>query len=143
MQFSLKWLFVGPLCVGLLIWALLPRGHSFYWAVALRITLFLLAVPVLVMIAQGGRWARAFGLGALCPSLVGNALAASPLFHGPKGGNFQGLTILALRNLNDGSPLMDLQFRVGFLVAVGMASGLAGVGISWLANSGRSEQHFG
>lgn len=50
-QFSLKWLFTTPLVVGLLIWALSPRTSNwFYWAVALRGALILMAVPVLLMI---------------------------------------------------------------------------------------------
>ena len=132
MQFSLKWVFLGPLVAGLLVWLLLPHGHSFYWTVALRVALFLLAVPVFVMIAQGGRFMRAFGIGALCPSVVGVTLAARPLFHGPKNASIPDFTILALRNLNDGAPLADLQFVLGFLVSLGVVCGLAGIAISRL-----------
>jgi hypothetical protein len=133
MRFTLKWLFVVPLLVGLLILALSPHRQGwFYWAIALRITLFFLAGLLLVLLTYGGRGARAFGIGAICPALVGVALAAHPLFHGPQGGSTQGLTVLALRALNDGSPLVDLQFSVGFLLALGITCGLATFGFSRL-----------
>jgi hypothetical protein len=147
MRFSLKWVFAAPLLVGLLIWVLSPH-RSIYWVIPLRIAFFVSAVPVLVMIAQGGRWARAFGLGALCPSVVGIVVAARPICHGAipafswagEPGRPAGLTILARRCLEDGSQLSDLQFTLGFLVAMGFVCGLVGVGVSWLMKSGRSEQ---
>ena len=88
--------------------------------------------PVLLLSVQGGRRSRAFGLGALCPAVTGVALAAMPLFHGPKEGNLQGLKVLASRNLTDGGSLADIQFRVGFLVALGVLCGTVAVGVSSL-----------
>ncbi|MGH7135285.1 MAG: hypothetical protein ACREHD_06055, partial [Pirellulales bacterium] len=132
MQFNLKWVLASPLVVGLLVWTLSPRGYSLYWIIALRSVFFLLAVPILLMIVEGGRRSRAFGLGALCPAIVGVALAAQPLFYAPKPGYLRGLMVLAARKLSDGSPLADLQFSLGFLLTLGLVCGTAGVLLSWL-----------
>jgi hypothetical protein len=148
MRFSLKWLLSVPLLVGLLILVFSPHENNVYWIGALRVAFFILAVPVFVMIVQGGRWLRAFGLGALCPSVVGIVLAAHPFFHGPIpafswSGDTErppGLMILARRGLEDGSQISDVQFDLGFLLSLGVVCGLVGVGVSWLTNSGRSEQ---
>lgn len=143
-QFGLRAILLAPVIAGIALIALMPHDGwaGFYLAFALRIGLIAVPVPALVMIAQGGRWTRAFGIGALCPALIGLLIAAQPLFvHSTYGFVPQTLMDLVRRNLwDDQLPLYDLQFRTAFVLAACLIFGIVGMVTSWFIATDKRER---
>lgn len=137
-QFSLKWIFALPVFAGAVLTAMTARP---LWVSILCVRMLLIAwVGLLgVMVAQGGRFARAFGIAAFFPAAVGAVLAVRPIFYSRVQMPPSDVANQALRMFNDMLHL-DFKFSAGFLLAASLGSGIAGQAMAWLRSNSLERQ---
>ncbi|HET6880340.1 MAG TPA: hypothetical protein VFI31_09305 [Pirellulales bacterium] len=130
-QFSLKWVLALPVFAGAVLAAMTGRP---LWLCVPGLRLLLVAwVGLLgVAVAQGGRFARAFGIAAFLPAALAAGIAVRPIFYPRVNMPPSDVHGQLMRTFNRDLPYVDFKFTTGFLLATSVLCGVAGQGLAWL-----------
>lgn len=133
-QFRLKWVLAFPVFTGALLAGMTGRP---LWLYIPCLRLFLVAwVGVLAVdVAQGGRFARGFGIAAFLPAALAASLAVRPVFYQRVNMAPSDVHSQLMRTFSRDMQYLDFKFSAGFLLAASLICGAAGQGAAWLIAS--------